>query len=235
MISIGLADDQQLVRAGFRMVLNSQEDMRVLWDVGDGQDAVAHAAAQPVDIILMDIQMPNLNGIAATEQILQSDSTTRIIALTTFDNDEYVLGSLRAGASGFLLKDAEPEDLLQAVRTVARGEAVIAPKSTARLLHHLRPQLAPTPPAESTTTPTDPTFGLVDPLTAKELEVTKLVALGYSNTQIAAELFVSMSTVKTHISHILAKTGAPDRVHIVLFAFRNGIVSAPDLLGHTPV
>lgn len=245
MIKIGLADDQALVRAGFAMVLNSQDDMSVVWDVADGRAAVAAALQTPVDVILMDIQMPLLNGIEATTEIVNSGASARVIGLTTFDNDDYVLGALHAGASGFLLKDAPPEDLLEAVRTVARGESVLAPRSTARLLRHIRPRLSqedthcilPHTAQSTTASRLDDAqdFGLVDPLTTKELEVTHLVALGYTNAQIAEKLFISMSTVKTHISRILAKTGSPDRVHIVLFAFKHGIVRPDEILSHTGV
>lgn len=232
-ITVGLADDQQLVRAGFGMVLDSQPDVSVLWQAVDGAEAVRLAKHQPVDMILMDVQMPELDGIAATKQIVDagvagpSGEPTRVVVLTTFDNDEYLMGSITAGASGFLLKDADPEELIDAVRTVGEAEAVISPKATARLLRQVRGGASPDTAPESA--PLDvaaaaAALDLPDPLTPRELEILVLVARGYSNPEIARRLFVSLPTVKTHVGRILAKTDSRDRVHAVLFAFSNGLV-----------
>ncbi|MGP9724073.1 response regulator [Corynebacterium sp. AOP40-9SA-29] len=236
-ITVGLADDQQLVRAGFGMVLDSQPDISVVWQAVDGAEAVRMATQQPVDMILMDVQMPELDGIAATKQIVDagvagpSGEPTRVVVLTTFDNDEYVMGSITAGASGFLLKDADPEELIDAVRTVGEAEAVISPKATARLLRQVRGGAAPesAPETAPETAPLDvaaaaAALNLPDPLTPRELEILVLVARGYSNPEIARRLFVSLPTVKTHVGRILAKTDSRDRVHAVLFAFSNGLV-----------
>ncbi|WP_420099806.1 response regulator [Corynebacterium sp.] len=238
-ITVGLADDQQLVRAGFGMVLDSQPDITVVWQAVDGAEAVNLAGSQSVDIILMDVQMPELDGIAATRKIVEAGITgpsgepTRVVVLTTFDNDDYVMGSITAGASGFLLKDADPEELIDAVRTVGEAEAVISPKATARLLRQVRggagkeePVAADAPPAPSRadTAAAAAALDLPDPLTPRELEILVLVARGYSNPEIARRLFVSLPTVKTHVGRILAKTESRDRVHAVLFAFSNGLV-----------
>lgn len=242
-ITVGLADDQQLVRAGFGMVLDSQPDITVVWQAVDGAEAVNSAMSSPVDMILMDVQMPELDGIAATRKIVDAGVTgpsgepTRVVVLTTFDNDEYVMGSITAGASGFLLKDADPEELIDAVRTVGEAEAVISPKATARLLRQVRGgagtggQVAAATPQASTgsgpgadTAAAAAALDLPDPLTPRELEILVLVARGYSNPEIARRLFVSLPTVKTHVGRILAKTDSRDRVHAVLFAFSNGLV-----------
>ena len=256
-ITVGLADDQPLVRAGFGMVLDSQPDITVVWQAADGAEAVRCATGQPVDMILMDVQMPELDGIAATRKIVEAGLTgpagepTRVVVLTTFDNDEYVMGSITAGASGFLLKDADPEELIDAVRTVGEAEAVISPKATARLLRQVRGGAGPDAggdapqserhPATATGAGTDvgveagveagvdaaaaaEALDLPDPLTPRELEILVLVARGYSNPEIARRLFVSLPTVKTHVGRILAKTDSRDRVHAVLFAFSNGLV-----------
>jgi DNA-binding NarL/FixJ family response regulator len=246
-ITVALADDQQLVRAGFAMVLDSQDDIDVAWQAVDGAEAVDAALRDPVDIILMDVQMPNLDGIAATRRIVDAGvvgpggEPTRVVVLTTFDNDEYVMDSITAGASGFLLKDADPEELIAAVRTVGESQAVISPKATARLLRQVRGgegaadgavngavngagvASAPVPDA-------DDDLGLVDPLTPRERELLVLMARGASNSEIAAQLFVSLPTVKTHVGRILAKTGSRDRVHAVLFAFRHGLVAPGSVL-----
>ncbi|MFZ2561163.1 MAG: response regulator transcription factor [Corynebacterium variabile] len=248
-ITVALADDQQLVRAGFAMVLDSQDDIEVVWQAVDGVEAVQSAMQQPVDIILMDVQMPNLDGISATRQIVDAGvvgpggEPTRVVVLTTFDNDEYVMNSITAGASGFLLKDADPEDLIDAVRTVGEASAVISPKATARLLRQVREggdagagQEA-VPGAASSAAPVAPVapgpeddLGLVDPLTPREREILVLMATGASNQEIAARLFVSLPTVKTHVGRVLAKTGSRDRVHAVLFAFRHGLVDPAQVL-----
>lgn len=236
-VTVGLADDQQLVRAGFAMVLDSQDDVEVVWQAADGVEAVELAGSQPVDVIFMDVQMPNLDGIAATREVLESgvagpgDEPTRVVVLTTFDNDEYVMNSIAAGASGFLLKDTDPEDLIDAVRTVGEASAVISPKATARLLRQVRGGAShlgveASGGSGADTPDEDDDLGLVDPLTPREREILVLVARGYSNPEIARQLFVSLPTVKTHVGRILAKTGSRDRVHAVLFAVRHGLVDA---------
>lgn len=226
MISVGLADDQQLVRAGFGLVLDSQDDITVQWQAADGQEACELAESQPVDIILMDVQMPRMDGIEATRRVVSGSSGARVIVLTTFDNDNYVLGAVEAGASGFLLKDADPEDLISAVRTVGDSAAVISPKATARLLRSIRMEQTPQrrEPVE---------LDLPDPLTPRELEILKLIALGFSNQEIADELYISLPTVKTHVGRVLTKTQSRDRVHAVLFAFKHRLVNSEDLLEQT--
>lgn len=223
MISVGLADDQQLVRAGFGLVLDSQDDITVQWQAADGQEACELAESQPVDIILMDVQMPRMDGIEATRRVVSGSSGARVIVLTTFDNDNYVLGAVEAGASGFLLKDTDPEDLISAVRTVGDSAAVISPKATARLLRSIRMEQTPQrrEPVE---------LDLPDPLTPRELEILKLIALGFSNQEIADELYISLPTVKTHVGRVLTKTQSRDRVHAVLFAFKHHLVNSEDLL-----
>lgn len=226
MISVGLADDQQLVRAGFGLVLDSQDDITVQWQAADGQEACELAESQPVDIILMDVQMPRMDGIEATRRVVSGSSGARVIVLTTFDNDNYVLGAVEAGASGFLLKDADPEDLISAVRTVGDSAAVISPKATARLLRSIRMEQTPQrrEPVE---------LDLPDPLTPRELEILKLIALGFSNQEIADELYISLPTVKTHVGRVLTKTQSRDRVHAVLFAFKHHLVNSEDVLEQT--
>lgn len=226
MISVGLADDQQLVRAGFGLVLDSQDDITVQWQAADGQEACELAESQPVDIILMDVQMPRMDGIEATRRVVSGGSGARVIVLTTFDNDNYVLGAVEAGASGFLLKDTDPEDLISAVRTVGDSAAVISPKATARLLRSIRMEQTPQrrEPVE---------LDLPDPLTPRELEILKLIALGFSNQEIADKLYISLPTVKTHVGRVLTKTQSRDRVHAVLFAFKYHLVNSEDLLEQT--
>lgn len=227
-ISIALVDDQQLVRAGFSMVIGSQPDMEVVVEAGDGAQALRLLASHPVDVVLMDVRMPSMDGLAATEQLtapgrgpagaeLPSDEMTgpKVIILTTFDLDEYVLHAIRAGASGFLLKDAPPEELLEAIRTVHRGDAVIAPSSTKRLIEHLATRL----PAEQRTG-----SEVLDGLTDREREVLVLMAKGRSNQEVAAELYVAEATVKTHVGRVLAKLNARDRVQAVVIAYETGLV-----------
>ncbi|MDR1712401.1 MAG: response regulator transcription factor [Propionibacteriaceae bacterium] len=221
-IRILLVDDQELVRAGLAMVIGSQPDMRVVAQAGDGQAAVELARKTPCDIVLMDVRMPGLNGIEATERILADadrrpgpSDGPRVVVLTTYDLDEYLLSAIKAGASGFLLKNSPPEDLLHAIRTVHTGEAVIAPSSTKRLLEHVATAgsllLAPDP--------------RLDTLTEREREVLVLVAKGLSNSEISQQLYLSETTVKTHIRHLLAKLDARDRVQAVVFAYESGLVS----------
>ncbi|WP_309071506.1 response regulator transcription factor [Arthrobacter sp.] len=219
-IRVALVDDQQLVRSGFSMLINSQPDLDVVCQAGNGMEAVSVLSSTAVDVVLMDVRMPGMDGIEATRRILEQTQGAgpRIIVLTTFDLDEYALAAIQAGASGFLLKDAPPEELLEAVRTVHRGDAVIAPSTTRRLLAHVAPLLR-APSASN-----DRAKTLVATLTAREREVFTLIAQGRSNTEIAADLFLSEATVKTHVGHILAKLGARDRVQVVVLAYEAGVV-----------
>jgi DNA-binding NarL/FixJ family response regulator len=222
---VGLVDDQHLVRAGFRMVIDSQPDLDVVAEAADGAAALAVFAATAADVVLMDVRMPVLDGIEATRQLVALPAAPRVIVLTTFDQDDYVLAAIGAGASGFLLKDAPPEEMLAAVRTVHAGDAVIGASSTRRLLRQLGPMLnAPSVPAPSSPaaspTPADPPFDL----TPREFEVFVLIGAGLSNTEIARRLVVSEATVKTHVGKVLTKTGARDRVHVVVLAYQLGVV-----------
>lgn len=223
-IRVALVDDQQLVRAGFRMVIDSQPDLEVVLEAGDGEQAVASLTGPRrigVDVVLMDVRMPRLDGLAATAAITGADSpdrpAPRVVVLTTFDLDEYVLAAVRAGASGFLLKDAPPEDMLAAIRTVHAGDAVIAPSSTRRLLEHLVAALPPDAPDR-------PERDVLEALTEREREVLVAMARGLSNTEIGRELYVAEATVKTHVGRILAKLGARDRVQAVVVAYETGLV-----------
>lgn len=211
-IRVALVDDQQLIRAGFRMVVDSQDDMEVVAEAGDGDEAIRVVPQAAADVVLMDIRMPGTDGIAACAQLTEA-TDARVIILTTFDLDEYVVAAIKAGASGFLLKDAPPEDLLQAIRTVHAGDAVIAPSSTKRLLTRLAAQL-----------PAEPASGVFDDLTDREREVLTLMARGLSNQEICAELFLAEPTVKTHVGRVLAKLGARDRVQAVVMAHAAGVV-----------
>ncbi|MDN5898910.1 MAG: response regulator transcription factor [Brachybacterium sp.] len=217
-LRIALVDDQPLVRAGFAMVIDSQDDMEVVAQASDGAAAVAELRARTVDVVLMDVRMPRMDGIEATAEVLAQapeGRAPRIIVLTTFDLDEYVVSAIRAGASGFLLKDAQPEDLLGAIRTVHRGDAVIAPSATRRLLERV----------VATPEPEQQDISLLDPLTEREREVLTLIGRGFSNREIGAELFVAEATVKTHVGRVLAKLGARDRVQAVIIAFETGLVA----------
>ncbi|MBD8044363.1 response regulator transcription factor [Arthrobacter sp. Sa2BUA2] len=225
-IRVALVDDQQLVRGGFKMLINSQPDLLVVAEAGNGVEAVRVLSSVRADVVLMDVRMPGMDGIEATARILEraaaqpeAEAGIRVVVLTTFDLDEYVLSAIRAGASGFLLKDAPPEELLDAIRTVHRGDAVIAPSTTRRLLDHVAPLLRePTPEVSRHA-------ASVDTLTPREREVFTLIAGGLSNPEIAARLFLSEATVKTHVGHILAKLGARDRVQAVVIAYETGIVA----------
>ncbi len=216
-IRIVLADDQELMRMGFRMVIESQEDLIVVAEAGDGNEALAAVAATEPDIVLMDVRMPSLDGIEATRLIAESAPATRIIVLTTFDLDEYAYAALGAGASGFLLKDAPPDQLLAAIRAVAAGDAVIAPRVTRRLLT----EFARRPPEAAQLRPT-PELEL---LTPREREVLIEVAQGRTNGEIAAGLVLSEATVKSHVGRILAKLSLRDRVQVVVFAYEQGLVT----------
>ena len=213
-IRVFLADDQALVRSGFRMLIDSSEDLRVVGEASDGAEAVAALTADPADVVLMDVRMPVLDGVEATRRITAAGLPTRVLVLTTFDLDEYAFAALKAGASGFLLKDARPADLLTAIRTVAAGDAVVAPSTTRRLLDHVAPTLTSSPRAQ------DPRLAL---LTDREREVLDQVATGATNAEIAATLYMAEGTVKTHIGRLLTKLQARDRVGLVLFAYENGL------------
>jgi DNA-binding NarL/FixJ family response regulator len=212
MIRVLLADDQELVRAGFRMILETQADVEVVGEAGDGVEAVATTRRLQPDVVLMDIRMPNLDGLQATRRILAAGSGARVVILTTFDLDEYVYQALTAGASGFLLKNAPPEQLIGAVRVVAAGDALLAPSITRRVIE----QFTRLPPPGA--------GGSLAGLTDREREVLELVARGLSNAEIAARLFVSDATVKTHVAHLLAKLRLRDRVQAVVLAYESGLV-----------
>jgi DNA-binding NarL/FixJ family response regulator len=223
-IRVVLVDDQQMVRAGFRMVIDSQPDLTVVGEAGDGAAAVALLRTTPADVVLMDVRMPGLDGIEATRQVTALPEPPRVVVLTTFDLDEYVLAAIGAGASGFLLKDAPPEEMLAAVRTVHAGDSVIAPSSMRRLLQHVAPMLSG--PAAA---PAADDRALAD-LTPREREVLVQMAYGATNTEIAEHFVVSEATVKTHVGRVLAKTGSRDRVQAVVLAYRTGLVQPADLL-----
>ncbi|ADP78437.1 response regulator [Pseudofrankia inefficax] len=232
-ITVLLVDDQPLLRMGFRMVIESQPDLRVVGEAGDGAAAAALAAELSPDVVVMDVRMPGVDGIEATRRIAAAGGVSRVLILTTFDLDQYVLAGLRAGASGFLLKDVPPADLLTAIRTVAAGDAVVAPNVTRRLLdafaHHL-----PDPDASADGGPDRPagrvanrrTAGTdrLDRLTDRERDVLGEVAAGLSNAEIAARLVLSEATVKTHVGRILAKLELRDRVQAVVFAYETGLI-----------
>ncbi|MFC5236642.1 response regulator transcription factor [Pseudonocardia zijingensis] len=214
-----LVDDQELVRAGLAMVLDSCDDLAVVAQAGDGEEALATLETTGVDVVLMDVRMPRLDGIEATRRAVERHPELRVIVLTTFDLDESVTAAIGAGASGFLLKGVGPGDLIEAVRTVHRGDAMIDPVSTRRLLRATAPlldgALPRSEPAEA---------AVLEELTPREREVLCLVGEGRSNAEIAADLVVSEATVKTHIGHLLAKTQSRDRVQLVVLAFRAGLV-----------
>ena len=217
-IRVLLVDDQSLLRLGFRMVLEIQPDIEVVGEAGDGAQAVAMTRRLHPDVVLMDVRMPVLDGIQATRQIVASGSAARILVLTTFDLDEYVFAALRAGASGFLLKDVPPADLLAGIRAVAAGDAVVAPSVTRRLLDAFAGHL-PDP-----STGRSPTDQRLQQLTEREREVLVQVARGLSNLEIAERLAVSDATVKSHVGRILTKLALRDRVQVVVYAYENGIV-----------
>ncbi len=218
MIRVLLADDQALIRAGFRLLLDAAEDIEVVGEACDGAQAVDLARHARADVVLMDIRMPGVDGLAATREIAADDdlSGVRVIILTTFESDEYVFQALRSGASGFLVKDTEPAELLQAVRVVTRGEALLSPSVTRRLIDDIasRPER---PPAAAV-------GQALAPLTDREREVMALIGAGLSNDEIAARLFLSPLTAKTHVSRIMTKLGARDRVQLVVLAYETGLV-----------
>ena len=217
-IRIFLVDDQSLVRAGLRMVIDAQSDMAVVGEAGDGREALEALAVTTADIVLMDVRMPELDGVQATAHLIErdGDAAPRVVVLTTFDLDDYVFGALRAGASGFMLKDAEPEELLAAIRAVATGDAVVAPSATRRLLEHVADRLPGGGAGDAR----------LESLTEREHTVLLAVARGASNAEIGAELFMAEATVKTHVGRLLAKLDARDRVQLVVFAYENGLVRA---------
>ncbi|WFR82947.1 response regulator transcription factor [Arthrobacter sp. Y-9] len=227
-IRVALVDDQQLVRSGFSMLINSQSDLSVVAEASNGLEALQNLAATTADVVLMDVRMPGMDGIEATRRLLEDSSRQnpgsqraglKVVVLTTFDLDEYALEAIQAGASGFLLKDAPPEELLEAIRTVHRGDAVIAPSTTRRLLDHVAPLLRNSPQARGNHQEE------LDSLTPREREVFEMIAAGDSNPEIAARLFVSEATVKTHVGHVLAKMQARDRVQLVVMAYEAGVVT----------
>jgi DNA-binding NarL/FixJ family response regulator len=218
MIRVLIADDQALVRGGFRMILDAQKDIEVVAEAGDGHEALERAREVKPDVVLMDIRMPELDGLEATRRLLAGDGGPRVLILTTFDADEYVYEAMKAGASGFLLKDVRPEQLAEAVRIVAAGEALLAPAITRRLVEQFvrRPPPGSAKPAE------------LEELTGRELDVLRLVARGLSNAEIASSLFLTEATVKTHLTHILAKLDLRDRVQAVVLAYESGLIQPGD-------
>lgn len=214
MISVLLADDQQLIRTGLRLIIDAEADLKVVGEASTGREAVRLAQLHNPDVVLMDIRMPEMDGIAATAELVELKIAAKIIMVTTFDPDEYVYDALLAGASGFLLKDTPADDLVAAVRIVAGGDSVLSPQVTRRLIEHFNSRARPLP-APSTS---------IDHLTEREQEVLLLMGRGMANSEIAEALFVSDTTVKTHVSHVLAKLGLRDRVQVVVFAYENGLV-----------
>lgn len=218
MIRVLIADDQDMVRTGFRMIVDASDDMEVVADVADGIDAVAKARELRPDVCLLDIRMPGMDGLEVTRQLAGPDvaDPLKVVVVTTFDLDEYVHSALTGGASGFLLKDAGPALLLEAIRAAARGDALVSPQITVRLLQHFAGA-----PAEDAPTVEEPS----EPLTARELDVVRAAARGSTNTEIGEELFLSLSTVKTHLAAVQNKIGARNRVEIAAWAWRNGVVT----------
>ena len=221
MIKVLLVDDQAMVRAGLRMILDSEPDIEVCCECDEGEKAAAAVALHHPDVILMDIRMPGMDGLAATREVLAADPDAKVVILTTFDLDEYVYGALKAGASGFLLKSADGDTLVDAVRVVAGGEALLAPEVTRRVIE----QFARAERAAGTGAEHVPTEEAIGDLSDREVEVLQLMARGLSNQEIATELFLSSTTVKTHVSHILTKLGVRDRVQAVVEAYDSGIVA----------
>lgn len=217
MIRVFLVDDQQMVRAGFRMLVESQDDMGVVGEAGDGNEALQKLSVTAADVVLMDVRMPRLDGVAATRELTARGAASRVIVLTTFDLDEYAFAAIKVGAAAFLLKDASPPDLLNAIRSVHSGDAVVAPSTTRRLLEHFAASL---PDGDERVGP-----ARVSGLTERERQVLQLVAKGLSNTEIAERLVLAEATVKTHLGRILAKTGVRDRVQLVVLAYEIGLVS----------
>jgi DNA-binding NarL/FixJ family response regulator len=218
-LGVLLADDQALMRAGFRMILEAEPDLEVVGEAATGREAVAEAGRLRPDVVLMDVRMPEMNGIEATRRLLDGNDHTKVVMLTTFDMDEYVFEALRAGASGFLVKDVLPEQLVAGIRSVASGDSLLAPSVTRRLIQEFvrRPPVSVRAPSPE-----------LSRLTAREVEVLRMMARGRSNAEIATELFVSETTVKTHVAHLLTKLEVRDRVQAVVFAYESGLVLAGD-------
>ncbi|GII91331.1 response regulator [Sinosporangium siamense] len=219
MIRVMLVDDQELLRAGFRMVLNAQPDIEVVAEAGDGLAALECLKSTAVDVVLMDVRMPRMGGVEATRAISEIPGGPRVLILTTFDLDEYAFAALKAGASGFLLKDVPPTDLLSGIRAVASGDAVVAPSTTRRLLDRFAGQFPGGDTVDS---------AAVSRLTGREREVLLLVARGLSNSEIAARLDLAEGTVKTHLGRVLAKLHLRDRAQVVMFAYESGLVTPSD-------
>jgi DNA-binding NarL/FixJ family response regulator len=216
-IGVLVVDDQSMVRAGFRMLLSGEEDIDVVAEASNGREAVDKAARFKPDVVLMDIRMPELDGLQASREILAANPGARILILTTFDLDEYIYEALRAGASGFVLKDDPPENLIAAIRTVAAGDALLSPSVTQQVIGQFARLPKPAPPRE------------LEDLTSREMEVLKLIARGLSNAEIGEQLFISDTTVKTHVTHVFQKLGLRDRVQAVVLAYQAGIVDTePD-------
>ena len=214
-IRVLVADDQSMVRAGFRMLLGGEDDIEVVAEASNGLEAVEKEARFRPTVVLMDIRMPELDGLEATRRILAHDDAARVLILTTFDLDEYIYEALRGGASGFVLKDDPPEQLIAAIRTVAAGDALLSPAVTTRVIEQFTRIPRPTAPKE------------LQELSARELDVLRLIARGLSNGEIAQELFIGETTVKTHVTHILQKLGLRDRVQAVVLAYQAGLFEAP--------
>ena len=235
MIRIGMADDEPLFLAGLAMLLDAQEDMEVSWRAGNGKEALDLAARSPVDVLLLDVQMPLCDGLEATRRFVSQGLSGRIVILTTFDTEGYVLGAIEAGASGFLLKNTPPASLIDAIRTLASGDSVISPGPTRRLIRAMRETTAPARASRGHNSrdysPSEPCSA---ELTEREMEVLALIAQGLTNQEMCDRLWVSMPTIKTHVSHLLVKTGARDRVQLVLYALRTGIADLDSVLaqGH---
>lgn len=214
-----LVDDQELLRAGFRMVLGAQQDIEVVAEAGDGLAALERLRVTPVDVVLMDVRMPRMGGVEATRAICSDPDGPRVLILTTFDLDEYAFAALKAGASGFLLKDVPPADLVTAIRAVHSGDAVVAPSTTRRLIDRFAAQLPSGPPTVSAAS---------SRLTGREREVLLLVARGLSNVEIATRLDLAEGTVKTHLGRVLAKLALRDRAQVVVYAYESGLVTPSD-------
>ena len=214
-LRVFLVDDQALVRGGFRMLIEAEDDIEVVGEAADGAEAVDALARTEADVVLMDIRMPRMDGVEATARLTAAGSPARVLVLTTFDLDEYVFAALKAGASGFLLKDARPAELLSAIRNVAAGDAVVAPSATRRLLAHVLPNL----PDRSGSGPDE----RLAVLTTREIEVLTEIAAGATNAEIAGKLYMAEGTVKTHIGRLLSKLAIRDRVGLVLFAYETGL------------
>jgi DNA-binding NarL/FixJ family response regulator len=214
-IRVVIADDQDLVRAGFRMILGTHDDIEVVGEAGDGREAIEQAALVKPDVVLMDVRMPSLDGIEATRRLLERDGAPRVLMLTTFDLDEYVYEALKAGASGFMLKNAPPDRLADAIRTVAAGDALLAPAITRRVIEEYvsRPRVGDEPPER------------LAELTEREVEVLRLIARGLSNAEIAGSLFLSEATVKTHVNRLLSKLSLRDRTQAAVLAYETGLVA----------